>query len=86
MQSRLTISTGVTAAPVDFLLTVGAHVSKRTAARVATSSLLHAGSTIEAGSIGTGHGADLAVLAVEALWARTGVIVLLVLGKKSKNH
>lgn len=82
----LTISTGVAAAPVDFLLTVGARVTGRAEAGVATGFLFHAASSIEAGSVGTGHGADLAVLAVEALRACAGVIVHQVLRRKSKSH
>lgn len=82
----LTIGTGVTAAPVDFLLTVGAHVTDKTVAGVATGPLFCTGSSIEAGSIGTGHSADLAVLPIEALRACAGVIVHQVLRRKSKSH
>lgn len=82
----LTISTGVAAASVDFLLTVGAHVTRRAEARVARSSLLRAGPSIEAGPIGTGHIADLAVLPVEALRACAGVIIHQILRRRSKSH
>lgn len=82
----LTIGTGVTAAPVDFLLTVGAHVTGKAAAGVATGPLFCTGSSIEAGSVGTGHSADLTVLPIEALRACAGVIVHQVLRRKSKSH
>lgn len=81
----LTISTGVAAASVDFLLTVGAHVSRRAAARVATAALLHAGSSIEAGFVSTSHVNDLTVLSVEALRARAGVIIHLILRRKKQK-
>lgn len=71
----LTISTGVAAASVVFLLAVRAHVTSRADAGVSTGSLHHAGSSIEAGSFGAGHSADLTVLPVEAFRARAGVII-----------
>ncbi len=80
----LTISTGVAAAPVDFLLAVGAHVTSRAAAGVSTGSLLHAGSSTEAGSVGAGHSDDFTVLPVEALRACAGVIIHQILRRKTK--
>ena len=64
-----TVGTGVTAASVDFLLAVGAHVTGRAAAGVASGLVDYAGASVEAGPIGTGHGADLAVLPIVALRA-----------------
>lgn len=75
----LTVSTGVVAAAVNLLLAVGAHVAGRTAAGVTTGHLLHAGATVEAGPVGTGHRTDLTVLPVEALGAGTGVVILPIL-------
>lgn len=79
----LTVSTGVAAASVDFLLAVGAHVTSRATAGVSTGSLLQAGSSIEAGSVSAGHIADLAVLPVEALRTCAGVIIHQILRRKS---
>lgn len=71
----LTIGTGVTAAAVNFLLTVGAHEAGRAAARVTFSRCLCTGSTIEAWLIRTGHGAHLTILSMEALGACARVVV-----------
>lgn len=71
----LTISTGVTAASVDLLLTVGAHITGRAETGVAAGFLLQAGSSVEAGFIRTGHRTDLTVLTIEPLRARAGIII-----------
>ena len=72
----LTVGTRVAAAFVNFLLTVGAHVTDRTAAGVAPGRVVdNASPPVEAGPIGAGHGADLAVLAVKALRACAHVVV-----------
>lgn len=81
-----TVSAGVAAASVDSLLTVGAGEPGRAAAAVTAGGVLDAGSSIETRPVGAGHGADLAVLAVEALRARTGVITLQILGEKPKRR
>lgn len=65
----LTIQTGPVAAAVQLLLTVGAGVAGRAAAGVASGHRLHTGAAVEAGTIRTRHGNDLAVLTVESLWA-----------------
>lgn len=74
-----TISTGVAAAAVQSLLTVGARVALWAAAAVATGRVLHTGSSVEARSVCTRHGADLTVGPVEALRARAHVTVYHVL-------
>lgn len=82
----LTISTGVAAASVVFLVTVGAHVTRKAEAGVARRSLHRAGPSIVAGPVGTGHTADLAVFPIESLRARAGVIIHLILRRKSKSQ
>lgn len=81
-----TVSAGVAAASVDSLLTVGAGEPGRAAAAVTAGGVLDAGSSIETRPVGARHGADLAVLAVETLRARTGVITLQILGEKPKRR
>ncbi len=83
-RSRLvrTVSAGVAAAPAVPHLTVGACEPWRAAAAVPTSIVLIAGSSIKARAICTLHGADLTVLPVEALRARTRVIVHQILEEK----
>lgn len=70
-----TVGTGVTAAAVNFLLAVGAHVTGRATAGVTSSHSLHTSSTIEAWSICTGHSAHLTILSIEALGACARVVV-----------
>lgn len=70
-----TISAGVAAASVDPLLAVGACISGRTAAAVPAGNILHAGSSVKTRPICAGHGADLAVLPVEALRACARIVV-----------
>ena len=65
----LTVQTGPVAAAVQLLLTVGAGVAGRAAAGVASGHRLHAGATVEAGSVRARHGDDLAVLSIETLRA-----------------
>lgn len=83
IQALATVSTGAIAAAVNLLLAVGAHVAGRTAAGVTTGHLLHAGATVEAGPIGTGHRTDLTVLPVEALGAGAGVVILKIIAAAS---
>lgn len=78
----LAISTGVTAASVNLLLTVGAHVTGRAETGVAAGFLHRAGSSVEAGFIGTGHSTDLTVLSIESLRACAGVIVHQILKRR----
>lgn len=85
LQLVRTVSAGVAAASVDSLLTVGASEPGRAAAAVTAGGVLDAGSSIETRPVGARHGADLAVLAVEALRARTGVITLQILGGETKT-
>lgn len=80
-----TISAGVAAASVDSLLAVGAGEPGRAAAAVTAGHILHAGSSIKTRPVGARHGADLAVLPVEALRARTGIIALQILGEETKK-
>lgn len=75
IKTLATISTGIAAASIDLLLTVGAHVSGTALTGVSAGPLWHAGSSVEARSIGTGHSADLTVLSIEALRARAGVTI-----------
>lgn len=67
------------AAAVQFFLTVGAGVGRRTPTEIAAGESLLARPAVEAGVIGTRHGHDLAVLPVEPLRTRAGVIVLQIL-------
>lgn len=84
IQALATVSTRAIAAAVNLLLAVGAHVAGRTAAGVTTGGhLLHAGATIEAGPVGTGHRTDLTVLPVEALGACAGVVILQIIAAAS---
>ena len=69
LQLDRTVGTGVAAASVNPLLAVGARVPGWAAAAVPAGYILHAGSSIETGSICARHGADLTVLPVEALRA-----------------
>lgn len=77
--TRLTVQTGLVAAAVQLLFTVGACVAGWTAASVASSHGFHTGATIETGAIGAGHGNDLAVLSVKTLRAGARVVILQVL-------
>lgn len=79
MLAPLTVQTGPVAAAVQLLLAVGAGVAGGAAAGVASSHGFHTGATIEARTVGTRHGNDLAVLSVKTLWAGARVIVLQVL-------
>lgn len=82
----LTVQTGVITAPVYLFLTVGAVVAQGAVAGVAPQVLLHTGAPIEAGPVSTGHGADFAVLAVEALRAGALVVVLQVLQERNRGR
>lgn len=64
-----TISTGLTAAAVHFLLTVGARVADRAGAAVASAALFGARPAVEARLVCAQHSAHLTVLAIEALRA-----------------
>lgn len=75
-----TVSAGVAAAFVPPLLAVGAREAERTEAAVVAVRLLHAGSAVKARPVCARHGADLAVLPVEALRTGAGVVVHLILG------
>lgn len=65
-----TVSAGVAAASVDPLLAVGAREPGRAAAAVPAGDVLDAGPFVKTRPVGARHGADLAVLPVEALRAR----------------
>lgn len=80
-----TVSTGVAAASVNPLFTVGACVPEWAAAAVPTSNVLHASSSIKTRPIGTCHGTDFTVLSIETLRARTRVIVHQILEKKQEE-
>ncbi|TNN71032.1 hypothetical protein EYF80_018693 [Liparis tanakae] len=58
---------------------IGARVAGQAAAAVAARRVLHAGPSVETRAVGARHGADLAVLAVEALRALARVVVLQIL-------
>lgn len=75
-----TVGTGVAAALVPPLLAVGAREAGRTDAAVAAGGLLQARAPVEARPVCARHGADLAVLPVEALRTGAGVVVHLILG------
>lgn len=77
-----TISTGVAAAFVMSLLTVGAHEPGWTAAAVTTGRVFHAGSTIKTRVVRTRHSTDLAVLPIEALRTHAQIVVHQILEKK----
>lgn len=79
MSPELTVQTGLVAAAVQLLLTVGAGVAGRAAAGVASSQSFHTGATVETRAVSAGHGDDLAVLPVKTLWAGARVVVLQVL-------
>lgn len=76
-----TVSTGAAAASVNPLFTVGAGVTRWAAAAVPTSSVLQASSSIKTRPICTRHGTDLTVLSIEALRARTHVVIHQILEK-----
>lgn len=79
-----TISAGVAAASVDPLLAVGARVSGQAAADVPD--ILNAGSSVKTRPVCARHGADLAVLPVEALRTRTRVVVHQILEEKPEEE
>lgn len=68
-RGTLTVQTGPVAAAVQLLLTVGARIAGGAAAGVAPTHGLHTGASVEAGTVRTGHGDDLAVFTVESLRA-----------------
>ena len=81
-----TVSAGVAAASVDPLLAVGARVAGRAAADVPAGVFFHASPSVEARPVCTRHGADLAVLPVEALRARARIIIHQILeGRRRKR-
>lgn len=77
--TRLTVQTGLIAAAVQLLFTVGACIAGWAATRVASSHGFNTGSTIETRAISAGHGNDLTVLPVKTLRAGARVVVLQVL-------
>lgn len=81
-QRKPTVSAGVAAASVAPLLAVGAHEAGRAAAAVAAGHVLLAGSSVETWPVRARHGADLAVLPVEALRAGARVVIDQVLRRK----
>lgn len=70
-----TINAGAAAAFVNSLLAVGASEAHRAVAAVPASVGLHTGSPIKTRPVGTSHGTDLAVLPIETLRARAGIVV-----------
>lgn len=77
----LTIRTRGRAAEIHLLLTVEAREARRTVAGVASIGVIGTSSPIEARAIGTGHGAQLTDLAIEAGRAGAREAVLKVLWK-----
>ena len=65
-QRVLTVGAGGGGAVVNLLLTVEASVAGGTLAVVAAVRVVGAAAVVEAGPVGTGHGALLAVLPIEA--------------------
>lgn len=70
-----TVGTGVGAAVINFLFAVEARVRQRASTAVAAFRVVGAAASVEAGPIGAGHGAQLAVFTVEAWWTGAGVAV-----------
>lgn len=64
---------------VNLLLTVEPRVTSGALAEVATIWVVGAAAAVGAGPIGTRHGAQLAVVAVEAVWTSALVRVLQIL-------
>lgn len=79
VRNPLTIGTGAGAAVVNLLLTVEPCVTSGALAEVATIWVVGAAAAVGAGPIGTRHGAQLAVVAVEAVWTSALVRVFQIL-------
>lgn len=85
LQQVHTIGTGVAVTFAVPLLAVGAGEVRGAVAHVAAREVLQAGAAVETRVVGAGHGADLAVLPVEALRAGARVLVHQVLAEKREG-
>lgn len=81
-----TVSAGVAAASAKPLLAVGAGVASWAVAAVAARALLHAGPSVKTRPVCACHGTDFTVLSVEALRARTRIIVQQILERRKERE
>ena len=81
-----TIQARVGRAVVDFLLAVEASVSRGALAEIASLGVVGTTPAVEARPVGTSHGAELAVVAVETGGARALVGVVKVLQARKHNY
>lgn len=81
----LTVGAGAGGAVVDLLLAVEPCVSCGALAEVASVRVVSAAATIGAGPIGTRHGTQLAVVAIETVRTSAGVCVFQILWGKNRT-
>lgn len=82
---QLTVGAWVGGAVVDLLLTVESGIAERTLAVVSSLWVVSTASAVKARPIGTGHGTELTVIAIEARGAGTFVCVFLILSEERQS-
>lgn len=81
-----TISAGVAAAFVMFLLAVGTREADRAAAAVTASRIFLAGASVETWPVRAGHCTAFTVLPMEALRAGAGIVIHQILERKQEKE